>query len=52
MKVEEHKQKEKLLKTRLAKKVTIRDFKISDIDVIKIEYLNTKKSILKSNRIN
>ena len=51
MKVEEHKQKEKLLKTKLAKKVTIRDFKISDIDVIKIEYLNTKKSILKSNRI-
>ena len=51
MKVEEHRQKEKLLKTKLAKKVTIRDFKISDIDVIKIEYLNTKKSILKSNRI-
>lgn len=51
MKVEEHKQKEKLLKTKLAKKVTIRDFKISDIDVIKIEYLNTKRVILKSNRV-
>lgn len=51
MKVEEQKQKEKLLRTKLTKRVTIRDFKISDIDVIKIEYLNTKRVILKSNRI-
>ena len=50
MKLEELRKKEKLLKERGVKRVTIQDFKISDLETLKIEYLNIKKTVLLTNK--
>ncbi len=50
MKLEDLRKKEKLLKERGVKRVTIQDFKISDLENLKIEYLNIKKTVLSTNK--
>lgn len=49
MKLDGMRKKEKLLKERGVKRVTIQDFKISELETLKIEYLNIKKTILSTN---
>ena len=50
MKLEDLRKKEKLLKERGVKRVRIQDFKISDLETLKIEYLNIKKTVLSTNK--
>lgn len=50
MKLADLRKKEKLLKERGVKRVTIQDFKISDLETLKIEYLNIKKKVLSTNK--
>ena len=50
MKLEDLRKRERLIKERGVKRVTIQDFKISDLETLRIEYLNIKKTILSTNK--